>query len=60
MIGVKPICEDCKHFFRKEPGYSCEAYPLGIHPDIIYGMTDHDKPLPLQGNDIVFEPIEEQ
>jgi len=33
----------------------CEAFPEGIPDEIAYGDNKHDKPLPDQGNDIVYE-----
>lgn len=48
------ICFKCKHF--KEIVGGCSAFP----EDIPFGMGvlfNHNKPLPNQNNDIVFEPI---
>jgi hypothetical protein len=45
------ICFNCKHFDIIEGG--CSAFPDGI-PDIILLTNKHSKPLPDQGNDIVF------
>ena len=36
----------------------CEAFPVGIPDVIAYGNNKHTKPLPDQGNDIVFEKEE--
>ena len=57
MIPDKIVpCSNCKHFFESE---KCPAFPNGNIPDeIIFGDNDHSKPLPDQGNDIIFEPIE--
>lgn len=49
---VDLICSRCKHFRRFEGG--CNAFPDGI-PDEIISTGTHDRPLPDQGNDIVFE-----
>ena len=49
---VDLICAKCKHFRRFEGG--CSAFPDGI-PDEIIDAGNHDRPLPDQGNDIVFE-----
>ena len=57
MESIDFICSKCKHFRRFEGG--CDAFPDGI-PDEIDGTGSHDKPLPNQNNDIVFEPIEEK
>jgi hypothetical protein len=35
----------------------CDAFKDGIPADIFVGNIDHNKPLPGQGNDIVFEEI---
>ncbi len=54
---VKIACNICKHFnFDDLDGFSCSAFD--VIPDIILsGKNKHTKPLPGQGNDIVFEPI---
>ena len=50
------VCFKCKH---KEPGeMGCKAFPMDIPDEITSGENDHSKPLPGQGNDIVFEPRE--
>ena len=56
MEAEKLICSSCKHFDRAEGG--CTAFPDGIPDEITSGENDHTKPLPDQGNDIVFEPEE--
>lgn len=48
------ICFDCVHFDEINGG--CKAFPDGI-PDEILLTNKHSKPLPNQGNDIVFEEI---
>ena len=48
------ICNECKHYRRSKPG-TCAAFPNRIPSEIIRGDNDHSKPLPGQGNDIVFE-----
>jgi hypothetical protein len=55
MDAVNLICFRCKHFDRFEHG-GCTAFPDGIPDVITSGENDHSKPLPGQGNDIVFEP----
>ncbi len=57
MTYPAPICFDCKHF-SNEFGLKCQAFPKGIPDEILQGENDHTTPLPDQGNDIVFEPIE--
>ena len=57
MSGVQ--CMLCKHYRR---GTTCAAFPDGIPEDVWSAYVRHDKPLPGQGNDIVFErraPAEE-
>ena len=50
------ICVKCKHYNIEEN--NCIAFAIAI-PEVIYvGLNDHTKPLPEQGNDIVFEPEE--
>jgi hypothetical protein len=49
------ICLYCKHFDIN--GFKCKAFPKGLPPEIISGENNHSKPLPKQGNEIVFEPI---
>lgn len=53
----------CKHFLgvkQDEDGelnerVVCKAFPDGIPEEIAYGDNLHEKPLPDQGNDIVYE-----
>lgn len=47
------ICFECKHF--NEFGGGCKAFGENI-PDKILLENEHDKPLPEQKNDLVFEP----
>ena len=56
MEPVDFICFKCKHFNTFVGG--CTAFPENI-PNEISVDGDHDKPLPDQGNDIVFEPKKE-
>ena len=56
MTPESPICHTCKH--RKNLSTippTCEAFPNGIPDDIFYEGNPHDKPIPGQDNDIVFE-----
>lgn len=46
------ICFKCKHW--NELGVGCKAFPEGI-PNIIDITNKHNKPLPSQNNNIVFE-----
>jgi len=57
MQAVKLVCFECKHFRRFEGG--CDAFPDGIPDVITSGFNKHFKPLPDQGNNIVFEPEKE-
>jgi hypothetical protein len=55
--AIDLICFNCKHKF--EFGMGCEAFNDGFGiPDEILMTNQHSKPLPDQGNDIVFEPKE--
>ena len=56
MEAVNLICFSCKHFNRGDIG--CTAFPEGIPNEITSGENDHSTPLPDQGNDIVFEAVE--
>ena len=46
------ICDFCKHVLIRR--YTCEAFPQGIPEEILNRKNIHSKPLPEQGNDIVF------
>ena len=54
MEAVNLICFTCKHF-RPFEGGGCDAFPDGIPDEITSGENEHSKPLPGQGNDIMFE-----
>ena len=58
MKAVDLICFKCKHFREFQGG--CNAFPEGIPDEITSGENEHSKPLEGQGNDIVFEPIDEE
>lgn len=49
-------CIGCAYY---EFAHTCKAFPKKIPQDIIDGTIDHSKPIPDQGNDIVFKPIGE-
>ena len=53
-----PICVKCKHFNTEV--WNCEAFPEGVPEIILTGRNSHSKPLPNQGNDIVFELIKKK
>ena len=58
MISPPPVCINCKYFNSLIVNIlSCKAFPNGIPNIILSGLNDHSKPLPKQGNSIVFEPI---
>jgi hypothetical protein len=57
MQSPIPICNTCKHF--KKESWTCDAFRDGIPVEIISGESDHSKPLPGQGNQIVYEAKEE-
>ena len=46
------ICDFCKHRLIRH--YTCKAFPDGIPEEILKGENKHSKPLPEQGNNIVF------
>ncbi len=62
---VEPNCfkRKCKHYLgviqpdgtEQTETNNCLAFPNGIPVEIAYGNNKHLKPLPNQGNDIVFE-----
>ena len=52
------VCFNCKHFREFEGG--CDAFPDGIPDEITSGENKHAKPLPDQGNAIVFEEKESE
>jgi len=55
ILSDYPVCFNCKHRLGVNV---CEAFPDGI-PDLIMSEGNmHEKPLPEQDNDIVFEPAE--
>ena len=57
MEAKKLVCFECKHFRMFQGG--CDAFPDGIPDEITSGKNKHSKPLPNQGNNIVFEQEDE-
>ena len=53
MTILEPICFNCIHFNIEEG--ICDAFMVQIPEDILNGDNDHSKPLPNQGNNIVFQ-----
>jgi len=53
---VKIACNYCKHKKFSMKNIICKAFPNGIPKEIYSGSNQHQKPLPNQGNNIVFEP----
>lgn len=41
MTVDEPLCETCKHLWKDEIGYKCNAFPMGIPDDIFIGEFDH-------------------
>jgi hypothetical protein len=58
MIYVEPICLRCKNYNMQTS--TCRAFTDHIPDEIYQGSNKHSKPLPGQGNDIVFEPINDK
>ena len=55
-------CLKCKNFIHKNsfsPIFKCKAF-IVIPDEIVSGENYHAEPLKGQGNDIVFEPIDEK
>lgn len=50
------VCNRCIH--KDELDWSCKAFEK-IPDVILFEGNDHSKPLPKQGNDIVFEKIDD-
>jgi hypothetical protein len=48
-------CQMCKHYYWNG---TCAAFPDGIPREVLKGELEHDKPLPNQENEIVFEKID--
>lgn len=44
MTVGEPLCETCKHLWKDEIGYKCNAFPMGIPDEIFTGEFDHIKP----------------
>jgi len=55
MVSRIAQCSDCKHFIVDPWKTICKAFPEGIPREIILNEIIHDKPLPDQGNEIVYE-----
>ena len=54
-VDISVQCLECNHL--GEP-LTCKAFTEGIPIEILGGKIDHSKPLPDQGNDIIFEAKE--
>jgi hypothetical protein len=50
FTGVKQDDED-----EETERNVCKAFPDGIPSEIAYGKNNHNKPLPNQGNKIIYE-----
>ncbi len=50
----KLLCVICKNYLGE---ITCLAFPDGIPQEILTGTGNHEKPLPNQGNNFVFEEI---
>ncbi|MCD6017271.1 MAG: hypothetical protein K0S53_392 [Bacteroidetes bacterium] len=49
-------CINCKNYVG---GLICLAFET-IPEEILTGENDHEKPLPNQDNDIIYEPLDEE
>lgn len=49
----------CKHLDTEAPVFACKAFPEEIPEEIVLGQIRHDKVLPDQVGEYVFEKIEE-
>jgi hypothetical protein len=52
MELINSICFHCVHF--REFSGGCDAFPDGID-DFVLETNEHNKPIPGQKNDIIFE-----
>ena len=52
-VITEPICFSCNRY--NIDNAVCDAFPIEIPDEIYIGDNNHSKPLPDQGNDIVFE-----
>lgn len=50
-----PVCLSCKNYLG---GWKCKAFNE-IPIEILRGENEHEKPLPQQDNDIVYEKIKD-
>lgn len=57
-IQVSEQCQECRHFAKYSP--SCAAFVDGIPKRILDGKFDHTEKFPGQGNEILFQAIEER
>ena len=60
MIGVKPVCFKCKHFYYNQLGATCAAFSEGIPEEIYVYQNKHTSPLDEQDNDLVFSQANPQ
>jgi hypothetical protein len=56
MEAIDLVCFKCKNWNMFIGG--CKAFPDGIPDEITSGENEHEKLIPEQDNNIVFEPIE--
>ncbi len=52
MVPAMSVCNDCKHYTLH---LTCKAFPEGIPDEIAFNGMPHEKILPNQKNNIVFE-----
>jgi hypothetical protein len=45
VVGPAPLCLACAHFHEwDEHRFTCDAFPIGIPDEIVYGGYNHKKP----------------
>lgn len=55
--GIIIGCQTCKHL-DKFTSMSCIAFPTGIPQMVMDGLIPHDKKLPEQFDNIIWEPTD--
>ncbi len=50
------LCRFCVHLHNILGPLTCDAFPGGIPDEVVSGRVRHNKPLPGQRNELVFNP----